>query len=73
MLLYGFQLLTILDDMMISKKFIITLVLSIICLTNSAQTIYNFNGKCQLELPNKLELQFSELNAVKKVTAQNKS
>lgn len=61
------------DDMMISTKFIITLVLSLIYLTNSAQTIYNFNGKCELELPNKLELQFSELNAVKKVTAQNKS
>lgn len=72
MLLYGFQLLTIFDGMMNSKKIITTIALSIICLTNSAQTIYNFNGKCQLELPNKLELQFSELNAVRKVTAQNK-
>ena len=72
MLLYGSQLLTIFDGMMNSKKIITTIALSIICLTNSAQTIYNFNGKCQLELPNKLELQFSELNAVRKVTAQNK-
>lgn len=72
MILYGSQLLTIFDGMMISKKFITILVLIIICLTNTAQTIYNFNGKCQLELPNKLELQFSELNAVRKATEQNK-
>ena len=58
--------------MMISTKIITTIALSLICLTNSAQTIYNFNGKCQLELPNKLELQLSELNAVRKVTAQKK-
>ena len=59
--------------MMISTKIITTIALSLICLTNSAQTIYNFNGKCQLELPNKLELQLSELNAVRKVTAQKKT
>lgn len=72
MLLYDFQLLTIFDGMMNFKKIITTIALSVICLTNSAQAIYNFNGKCQLELPNKLELQFSELNAVRKVIAQNK-
>ena len=58
--------------MIIPRKLITIITLSLICLTNYAQTIYNYNGKCRLELPNKLELQFSELNTVRKVSAQNR-
>lgn len=41
------------------------------CLPNEAQTtIYSYNGKYQIELPNKLELQDSELNNIKKGKGQ---
>ncbi len=48
----------------------LTLLLSFICLTNGAQTIYTYNGKYRLELPDKLELQDSELNTVRRLTAK---
>lgn len=48
----------------------LTLLLSLICLTNEAQTVYTYNGKYRLELPDKLELQDSELNTVRRLTAQ---
>ena len=35
-----------------------------------AQTIYSFNGKCRIELPDKLELQDSELNTVRRYTTR---
>ena len=43
-----------------------------ICSFNGAkaQTIYSYNGKCRIELPDKLELQDSELNTVRRLTAQ---
>ena len=48
----------------------LTLLLSFICLTNGAQTIYTYNGKYRIELPDKLELQDSELNTVRRLTAK---
>ena len=48
-------------------------VLGIVCLAVEAQsTIYSCNGKYRIELPNKLELQSSELNSLKNATTQNK-
>ena len=51
-------------------RYLLTLLLSFICFTSEAQTIYSYNGKCRIELPDKLELQDSELNNVKRMTAQ---
>jgi hypothetical protein len=51
-------------------RYLLTLLLSFICLTNGAQTIYTYNGKYRLELPDKLELQDSELNTVRRLTAK---
>ena len=51
-------------------RYLLTLLLSLICLTNEAQTVYTYNGKYRLELPDKLELQDSELNTVRRLTAQ---
>lgn len=54
-------------------RYFITIVLGFICLTNEAQTtIYSCNGKYRIELPNKLELQSSELNSVKGISGQGK-
>jgi len=35
-------------------------------------TLYSCNGKYRIELPNKLELQSSELNSFRNIAAQNK-
>lgn len=35
-------------------------------------TIYSCNGKYRIELPNKLELQSSELNSIRIIISQNK-
>ena len=51
-------------------RYLLTLLLSFICLTNGAQTIYTYNGKYRIELPDKLELQDSELNTVRRLTAK---
>ena len=49
------------------------LVLGFVCLTNEAQTTtYSCNGKYRIELPNKLELQSSELNSIGNIVSQNK-
>ena len=52
------------------------LVLTIFCLLSHIihpqSTIYSCNGKYRIELPNKLELQASELNGVRSITGQNK-
>lgn len=53
-------------------KYIITIIISFF-LTNEAQTTtYSCNGKYKIEIPNKLELQFSELNSVKRISEQGK-
>jgi len=55
------------------QRYLITFVLGFICLTNEAQTtVYSCNGKYRIELPNKLELQFSELNNTKRISGQGK-
>ncbi len=55
------------------QRYLISLVLGFICLTNEAQTtVYSCNGKYRIELPNKLELQFSELNNTKRISVQGK-
>ena len=41
-------------------------------MAQAQSTIYTCNGKYRIELPNKLELQSSELNSLKNATAQNK-
>ena len=52
------------------RRLWITLFLGFICLSSEAQTVYTYNGKCRIELPDKLELQDSELNNVKRLAAQ---
>ena len=49
---------------------IICFVISIMAQAQS--TIYLCNGKYRIELPNKLELQSSELNSFRNIAAQNK-
>lgn len=49
---------------------ILCFVISIMAQAQS--TIYSCNGKYRIELPNKLELQLSELNSVRNIAAQNK-
>lgn len=44
--------------------------MSLFCLVNEAQTIYTYNGIYRIELPDKLELQDSELNNVKRIGAK---
>lgn len=39
---------------------------------NAQTSIYTFNGRYKIELPTKLELQFSEFNTIKRVCTQNK-
>ena len=51
-------------------RIIMMLFLCYICLVNGAQTIYTCNGKYRIELPDKLELQDSELNTIRSLTAQ---
>ena len=55
---------------MVTSRFLTALFLGFICLLSEAQTIYSYNGKCRIELPDKLELQDSELNTVRRLTAQ---
>lgn len=49
---------------------ILCFVISVMAQAQS--TIYSCNGKYRIELPNKLELQLSELNSVRNIAAQNK-
>ena len=49
---------------MVTCKFWTTLFLGLICLSTEAQIVYSYNAKCCIELPDKLELQDSELNTV---------
>lgn len=53
------------------------ITLLIICfvipiMAQAQSTIYSCNGKYRIELPNKLELQSSELNSFRNIAAQNK-
>ena len=41
-------------------------------MVQAQSTIYSCNGKYRIELTNKLELQSSELNSIRNITAQNK-
>lgn len=55
------------------RKSLLTIFLGLICLVNKAQTTnYSCNGKFRIELPNKLELQSSELNSVKCISEKGK-
>ena len=54
------------------KNLIAVLILYFIpCAIHAQSTIYTYNGKCKIELPNKLELQHSELHSIKCINAQN--
>jgi len=53
-----------------NPKCFITLLLSLFCLVNEAQTVYTYNGFYHIDLPDKLELQDSELNNVKRIGAK---
>ena len=55
---------------MITYRFLAVVIMALSCLSNEAQTIYSYNGKCRIELPDKLELQDSELNTVRRLTTQ---
>ena len=55
---------------MITYRFLAVVLMALSCLSNEAQTIYSYNGKCRIELPDKLELQDSELNTVRRLTTQ---
>ncbi len=55
---------------MVIRGFLAALFIGFICLSSEAQTIYSYNGKCRIELPDKLELQDSELNTVRRLTTQ---
>lgn len=55
---------------MITYRFLAAVLMALSCLSNEAQTIYSYNGKCRIELPDKLELQDSELNTVRRLTTQ---
>lgn len=55
---------------MITYRFLAVVLMALSCLSNEAQTIYSYNGKCSIELPDKLELQDSELNTVRRLTTQ---
>ena len=53
------------------------ITLLIICfvipiMAQAQSTVYSCNGKYRIELPNKLELQSSELNSFRNIAAQNK-
>lgn len=59
---------------MITNRFFVVVLMALSCLSGEAQTIYSYNGKCRIELPEKLELQESELNTIRRSTIQgNKS
>ena len=54
------------------KRLLINIVLlCVVCGIYAQSTIYTYNGKCKIEIPNKLELQHSELHSVKHINAQN--
>ena len=56
-----------------NPRYLITFILGFICLVNEAQsTTYSCNGTYRIELPDKLELQFSELNNTKRISGQGK-
>ncbi len=57
---------------MVIRRFIVAIFFCVICLSSEAQTIYSYNGKCYIELPDKLELQDSELNTVSRLTVHRK-
>ena len=51
---------------------LLTLCLGISIKVQAQSTLYSCNGKYRIELPNKLELQSSELNSFRNIAAQNK-
>lgn len=51
---------------------LLALCLGISIKVQAQSTIYSCNGKYRIELPNKLELQSSELNSFRNIAAQNK-
>jgi len=57
-------------------KFLLTsffiLYLGVSQIAQAQTTIYSCNGKYRIELPNKLELQSSELNSIRNIISQNK-
>lgn len=56
-----------------NPRYLITFILGFISLVNEAQsTTYSCNGTYRIELPDKLELQFSELNNTKRISGQGK-
>lgn len=55
---------------MAAIRFLITLSLCFICTSNEAQTRFLYNNKYSIELPDKLELQESELNTIRRQTVQ---
>lgn len=69
---FGKQMPPIVSEyLLIAKRFQTMVALVFICcITNEAQTIYSYNGKCRLELSDKLELQDSEQNDIKRLIVQ---
>ena len=55
-----------------AKRLILIGVISFILYSSNAQTTYTCNGKYRIELPNKLELQHSELNSIRESVDRNK-
>ena len=51
---------------------LLILCLGISIMVQAQSIVYSCNGKYRIELPNKLELQSSELNSVRNIAAQNK-
>ena len=47
------------------QRYLLLIFVGLICLVSEGQTIYSYNGKYRIELPDKLELQDSELNTVR--------
>lgn len=52
------------------RRILLLSLLAFVYSINRAQTIYTYNGKYRIELPDKLELQDSELNTIRRLTAQ---
>jgi len=52
------------------RRILLLSLLAFVYSINRAQTIYTYNGKYRIELPDKLELQDCELNTIRRLTAQ---
>ena len=52
------------------RRILLLSLLAFVYSINRAQTIYTYNGKYRIELPDKLELQDSELNTIRRLTVQ---